>query len=162
MLIKSFWLLPLLGLPAPYATESATRRSHVTRWPAGKMPTAPAGFAVPKYAGRFDSPRWLYVAPNGDVLVAESTTIPTTIKKVAADLKLDPSQSLEPTSTNRIRLLRSTDNDGRPEIRTALLKGLNHPLGMLAQLVRAVWPIAREQLRRTIEEQGGPFFLLLV
>ena len=81
---------------------------------------------------------------------------------MAADLKLDPSQSLEPTSTNRIRLLRSTDNDGRPEIRTALLKGPNHPLGMLAQLVRAVWPMAREQLRRTIEEQGGPFFLLLV
>ena len=94
--------------------------------------------------------------------MVESTAIPTTIKKVAADLKLDPSQSLEPTSTNRIRLLRSTDNDGRPEIRTALLEGLNHPLGMLAQLVRAVWPIAREQLRRTIEEQGGPFFLLLV
>ena len=63
---------------------------------------------------------------------------------MAADLKLDPSQSLEPTST---------DNDDRPEIRTALLEGLNHPLGMLAQLMRAVWPIAREQLRRTIEEQ---------
>ena len=63
---------------------------------------------------------------------------------MAADLKLDPSQSLEPTST---------DNDDRPEIRTALLEGRNHPLGMLVQLVRAVWPIAREQLWRTIEEQ---------
>ena len=78
------------------------------------------------------------------------------------DLKLDPSKSLKPTSANRITLLRDTDNDDRPEIRTALLEGLNQPLGMLAQLVRAVWPIVREQLRRTIEEQGGPFFLLLV
>ena len=123
----------------------------------------PAGFAVPEYAGRFDNPRWLYVAPNGDVLVGESATIPTTIKrKVAADLKLDPSKSLKPTSANRITLLRETDNDGRPEIRTALLDSLNQPLGMLAQLVRAIWPIAREQLRRIIEDQGGPFSLLLV
>ena len=81
---------------------------------------------------------------------------------MAADLKLDPSQSLKSTSTNRITLLRDTDNNGRLEIHTALLEGLNQPLGMLAQLVRAVWPVAREQLRRTTEEQGGPFFLLLV
>ena len=32
---------------------------------------------------------------------------------------------------------------------------------MLAQLVRASRPIAREQLRRTSEEQGGQFSLLL-
>ena len=46
-----------LYLLAPYTTESATRRGHVTGWPAGKTPTAPAGFAVAEYPDRFDSPR---------------------------------------------------------------------------------------------------------
>ncbi|MBW3127214.1 hypothetical protein [Hymenobacter profundi] len=32
---------------------------------------------------------------------------------------------------------------------------------VLAQLVRAVRPVAREQLRRTSEDQGGQFSLLL-
>ncbi|HEX8658168.1 MAG TPA: sorbosone dehydrogenase family protein [Hymenobacter sp.] len=121
-----------LNLPTPYATESTTRRSHVTGWPAGKTPTAPAGFAVAEFAGRLESPRWLYVAPNGDVLVAESNTVPRTVKKkVAAALKLDPSKSLKSTSANRITLLRDADHDGRPEVRTVLLEGLNQPLGML-------------------------------
>ena len=121
-----------VDLPAPYATESATRRSRVTGWPAGKTPTAPADFAVAEYAGRFDSPRWLYVAPNGDVLVAESNTVPKSLKyRVAAALNLDPSKSLKSTSANRITLLRDADGDGRPEVRTVLLEGLNQPLGML-------------------------------
>ncbi|MCC2548501.1 sorbosone dehydrogenase family protein [Hymenobacter sp. BT175] len=119
-----------LDLPTPYATESATRRSHVTGWPADKTPTAPAGFAVAEFAGSLDSPRWVYVAPNGDVLVAESNTVPKTVKKkVAAALKLDPSKAIKSTSANRITLLR--DADGRPEVRTVLLSGLNQPLGML-------------------------------
>ena len=121
-----------LNLPAPYATKSATRRSRVTGWPAGKTPTTPAGFAVAEFAGRLESPRWLYVTPNGDVLVAESNTVPNTVKqKVAAALKLDPSKSLKSTSANRITLLRDADGDGRPEVRTVLLAGLNQPLGML-------------------------------
>ena len=33
---------------------------------------------------------------------------------------------------------------------------------VLAQLVRAVRPVAREQLRRTCEDQSGQFSLLLV
>ncbi|MBF9223154.1 PQQ-dependent sugar dehydrogenase [Hymenobacter ruricola] len=119
-------------LPAPYASKSVTHRVDIVPWPAGKTPVAPAGFTVAEYAGRFDSPRWMYVAPNGDVLVAEASTIPMTMtKKVAAELKLDKSRSLRDHSANRITLLRDTDHDGRPDVRTTFLAGLSQPFGML-------------------------------
>ncbi|MDQ2794763.1 MAG: sorbosone dehydrogenase family protein [Bacteroidota bacterium] len=119
-------------LPAPYATKSVSNRVSIQPWPAGQTPTAPAGFTVTEYAGQFDSPRWLYVLPNGDVLVAEASTIPMSLKlKVAAKLKLDSSRSLRDHSANRITLLRDTNHDGRPDLRTTFLAGLNQPFGML-------------------------------
>lgn len=121
-----------LSLPEPYATESKTKRSKVIGWPAGKMPTAPAGFVVTKYAADLVSPRNTYVLPNGDVLVAESNTVPTDTKeKVVAQLKLDPSRSMRASSANRITLLRDADKNGSPETRTTFLSGLNQPFGML-------------------------------
>ncbi|RZK46951.1 MAG: hypothetical protein EOO59_18500 [Hymenobacter sp.] len=60
-------------LPAPYATKSVTKRVDIIDWPAGQTPTAPAGFTVTEFAGNLHSPRWAYVAPNGDVFVAEAT-----------------------------------------------------------------------------------------
>ncbi|MFD2718049.1 PQQ-dependent sugar dehydrogenase [Hymenobacter monticola] len=119
-------------LPAPYVTKSVTHRVDIEPWPAGRTPTAPAGFTVAEYAGKFQSPRWMYVAPNGDVLVAEANTIPTTMtKKVAAELKLDKSRSLRDESANRITLLRDTNKDGKPDVRTTFLEGLSQPFGML-------------------------------
>ncbi|MDO7853599.1 PQQ-dependent sugar dehydrogenase [Hymenobacter convexus] len=119
-------------LPAPYVTKSVTHRVEIQPWPAGRTPTAPAGFTVAEYAGKFDSPRWLYVAPNGDVLVAEASTVPTTMtKKVAAELKLDKSRSLRDHSANRITLLRDTNHDGKPDLRTTFVSGLSQPFGML-------------------------------
>ena len=119
-------------LPAPYATESVSNRVSVVGWPAGKTPTAPAGFAVTEYAGQMDSPRWLYVAPNGDVLVAESSTLPKSVPlKVVAQLKLDKSRSLRSASANRITLFRDTNHDGRPDLRTTFLANLRQPFGML-------------------------------
>ncbi|WP_226163778.1 PQQ-dependent sugar dehydrogenase [Hymenobacter terricola] len=119
-------------LPAPYATKSVTNRVNIVPWPAGKTPTAPAGFAVAEYAGNMDSPRWIYVAPNGDVLVAEASTIPMTMtNKVAAELKLDKSRSLRDHSANRITLFRDTNKDGKPDLRTTFLANLRQPFGML-------------------------------
>jgi glucose/arabinose dehydrogenase len=119
-------------LPAPYATKSVTNRVNIQPWPAGKAPAAPVGFTVAEYAGKLDSPRWLYVAPNGDVLVAEASTIPMSMtKKVAAELKLDKSRSLRDHSANRITLLRDTNHDGTPDLRTTFLANLSQPFGML-------------------------------
>ncbi|WP_046244265.1 PQQ-dependent sugar dehydrogenase [Hymenobacter terrenus] len=122
----------VVNLPAPYATKSVTKRVDILPWPAGKTPTAPAGFSVTEYAGQLESPRWIYVAPNGDVLVAEASTIPMTMtKKVAAELKLDKSRSLRSRSANRITLFQDANKDGKPDIRTTFLANLSQPFGML-------------------------------
>src|ERR1700761_508623 len=39
----------------------------------GETPTAAPGLAVEAFAKDLKHPRWLYVLPNGDVLVAESS-----------------------------------------------------------------------------------------
>ena len=41
-------------------------------WPSGSGPAPAAGLAVNAFATALDHPRWLYVLPNGDVLVAET------------------------------------------------------------------------------------------
>ena len=41
-------------------------------WPAGTTPTPAQGLEVKAFADGLDHPRWLYVLPNGDVLVAET------------------------------------------------------------------------------------------
>jgi len=45
-------------------------------WPAGDRPTPAAGLAVKAFAEALDHPRWIYVLPNGDILVAESNAPP--------------------------------------------------------------------------------------
>ena len=45
-------------------------------WPAGAKPMAAAGTTVTAFATGLDHPRWLYVLPNGDVLVAETNAPP--------------------------------------------------------------------------------------
>jgi glucose/arabinose dehydrogenase len=42
-------------------------------WPAGSRPMTAAGTQVSAFAAGLDHPRWIYVLPNGDVLVAESS-----------------------------------------------------------------------------------------
>lgn len=66
---------PSPNLPAPSASELVVNFSTVIGWPEGKTPIAPKGFVVRGYADGLISPRWPYVLPNGDVLVAESSTI---------------------------------------------------------------------------------------
>ncbi len=112
-------------LPAPYATPSVRNNSKEIGWPVGKTPIAPAGFTVTAFAENLDNPRWIYVAPNGDVFVAMANTISDGFTKTASLEK--PSK----TSSNTILLLRDKDGDGVPETKTIFLTGLNRPLGML-------------------------------
>jgi glucose/arabinose dehydrogenase len=42
--------------------------------PTGFLPSAPPGFRVTAFATEFKTPRWLAVAPNGDLFVADSGT----------------------------------------------------------------------------------------
>lgn len=121
-----------LNLPAPYITKSVKNYSKVVGWTDGKTPTAPAGFTVTEFARDLRSPRWIYVAPNGDVFVAESNTEPKTVKKKVTAVVTGQSKS-QPSgeSANRITLLRDTNKDGKPELRETFLTGLNQPFGML-------------------------------
>jgi glucose/arabinose dehydrogenase len=121
-------------LPPPNATKSATNFSKVTGWQDGNMPVAPKGFRVSQYATGFQNPRWMYVAPNGDVLVAESNSNYTLIEKAGAILKgVNKADDLT-RSADRIVLLRDNNKDGIPDQKDTLLmeaNGLNQPFGML-------------------------------
>jgi glucose/arabinose dehydrogenase len=103
-------------------------------WPEGATPSAAAGLAVAEFATGLDHPRWLYVLPNGDVLVAESNApakpkgqgglkgkvINAVMKRAGAGVP----------SANRITLLRDANGDGVVETRSVFLQGLNSPFGM--------------------------------
>ena len=120
-----------LYLPKPYATKSATNFTKVLGWHNGRTPVAPSGFTVTKFADNFINPRNIYIAPNGDILVSEANTELPPVLKLGADiLGVNKAERLD-KSANRITLLRDTNKDGIPDLRTTFLSGLNQPFGML-------------------------------
>jgi len=48
--------------------------AKVAPWSAGEHPKVPDGFEITRFAEGLDHPRWVHVLPNGDVLVAESSS----------------------------------------------------------------------------------------
>ena len=103
-------------------------------WPSSAAPRAAAGTRVAAFAAGLDHPRWLFVLPNGDVLVAETNAPPkpegsTGFKEWLAGLVMKRAGAGVP-SANRITLLRDADGDGVAEVRSVLLSGLNSPFGM--------------------------------
>ena len=103
-------------------------------WPAGSKPVAAAGMAVQAFAAGLDHPRWLYVLPNGDVLVAETNAPPKPedgkgIKGAVMKAAMKRAGAAVP-SANRISLLRDADGDGIAETRSVFMSGLNSPFGM--------------------------------
>jgi len=122
-------------LPAPNPTLIPTVNiAQAVGWPANAKPVATPGLTVNAFAAGFDHPRWLYVLPNGDVLVAE-TNAPAKpedgqgIKGWIMQWALNKAGAGEP-SANRITLLRDADHDGVAETRTVFIAGLNSPFGM--------------------------------
>jgi glucose/arabinose dehydrogenase len=116
-------------LPAPYATASVKKFSKALGWKDGQKPTAPEGFVVEKFADKLENPRWIYVLPNGDVLVAEAGT-KGALKSAAAFVSGNSKSRLSSGSADQITLFRDTDKDGMPDVRDVFLEGLNQPLGM--------------------------------
>ncbi|HSF38178.1 MAG TPA: sorbosone dehydrogenase family protein [Thermoanaerobaculia bacterium] len=103
-------------------------------WPEGAKPVAAEGTAVAAFAEELEHPRWLYVLPNGDVLVAETNAPPRPkdnkgIKGFFFKLFQKKAGGAVP-SANRITLLRDADGDGAAETRSVFLSGLNSPFGM--------------------------------
>ena len=92
-------------LPAPYATRSAYNQAIQVDRPAGMPLKVPAGFKVTLFAENLSHPRNLLVAPNGDVIVAES-------------------------NAGRITILRDSDGDGRAETVIVYAGGISRPFGL--------------------------------
>ncbi|WP_256830081.1 sorbosone dehydrogenase family protein [Pseudomonas sp. Pse1] len=126
---------PSPELPAPNKTLLPTVNiAPAVGWSDGAKPTAAPGTQVAAFAEGLDHPRWLYVLPNGDVLVAETNAPP----------KPDDSKGLRGwvmkrvmgragatvPSANRITLLRDSNHDGVAETKTTFIENLNSPFGM--------------------------------
>lgn len=109
--------------------------ADATGWPRGAMPTPAAGLSVNELAGGLQHPRWLYVLPNGDVLVAETDSPGTDaghdggIKGFFQKMLMKKAGSGK-GSADRITLLRDSNGDGIAEQRSVLLSGLRSPFGM--------------------------------
>ena len=122
-------------LPPPKRTLIPTVKiAKATGWPAGEAPRPAAGLRVNAFANGLDHPRWVYVLPNGDVLVAE-TNAPErprdddSLKAKIMDKAMAYAGAATP-SANRITLLRDADGDGVAETRTVFLDKLVSPFGM--------------------------------
>lgn len=127
---------PRPELPAPNPTLIPTvNTAKAVGWADAGLPTPASGLAVTAYARGLDHPRWLYVLPNGDVLVAESNAPPKPaeasggIKDWAAGIVMKRAGARTP-SANRITLLRGLTPDGAAQTRSVFLEGLNSPFGM--------------------------------
>jgi glucose/arabinose dehydrogenase len=123
------------ALPEPRQTLIPTVKVAPAKgWLAGVTPKAAQGAQVSAFASGLEHPRWVYVLPNGDVLVAE-TAAPERpaegkgIKGRVMSSYMKKAGSAVP-SANRITLFRDADGDGVPELRQVFLEGLNSPFGM--------------------------------
>ncbi len=92
-------------LPLPYATKSSANSPNKVSPPQGFLPTVPAGFKVNVFATGFKRPRWLIVAPNNDIFLAD-------------------------TGAGEIIILRDPQNTGGAQSRETFVTGLTRPFGI--------------------------------
>lgn len=124
--------------PEPVLPEPRSRLiplvniARVARWEEGTAPIAADGLVVNAFATGLDHPRWLYVLPNGDVLVAETNAQPKKPKGIVGRVEkmVMARAGAGVASADRISLLRDADGDGIGETRTVFLSGLTSPFGM--------------------------------
>jgi glucose/arabinose dehydrogenase len=93
-------------LPKPFATKSAGNAPDDIKRPDGFLPSVPNGFQVNVYAENFKTPRWLFVAPSGDLFVAES-------------------------GAGRVEILRDPKQTGSAQERETFASGLRYPFGIV-------------------------------
>ncbi|MEG6507939.1 sorbosone dehydrogenase family protein [Methyloligella sp. 2.7D] len=128
-------------LPAPTKSFIPTvNLAKAQGWPDGVVPTPAEGMQVNAFAEGLEHPRWLYVLPNGDVLVAETNApeqpednsgggLMGKIRSIVARIAMR-SAGAEVQSPDRIVLLRDADGDGVAETKSVFLKDLHSPFGM--------------------------------
>ncbi len=126
---------PAPELVAPKLTlVPVVRPARADGWSDGKMPSPASGLEISEFVGGLDHPRWLYVLPNGDVLVAESNApegsgLCSELKNMAASVVLKYGGARAP-SADRISLHRDTDGDGVADESHVFADDLYSPFGM--------------------------------
>lgn len=97
-----------------------------------ETPRAPEGFVVTALATDLRIPRQMLVLPNGDILVAEGRGggAPALRPKDVIAGVIKKQGNTKVNGGDRITLLRDADNDGRAEVRTVFIDGLNAPYGL--------------------------------
>src|SRR5690606_21516395 len=115
--------------PETFPTMNVPEATH---WPAGQAPVAADGLAVQRFAEGLDHPRSIFVLPNDDVLVAEAQSPPRDTSGIEGKVmsSLMSKAGAGGKSANRITLLRDADGDGKAEVKSAYITGLNSPYGM--------------------------------
>jgi len=126
---------PAPRLPSPNKTLLPTIHiAPAQGWSDGSRPVPGSGITVSAFASGLDHPRWLYVLPNGDVLVAETNAPakPDDNKGVRGYVQKQAMKvaGAATPSANRITLLRGLREDGTAELKTVFLENLNSPFGM--------------------------------
>src|SRR5262249_44761584 len=95
-------------LPRPYATPSPDNSADLIDRPSKPPFRLPPGFSVKAFASGLIGPRWMAVAPNGDV----SRTCPR---------------------LGQVLLLRDSNGDGTADVKTIYATGFKRPHGLAVQ-----------------------------
>ena len=123
---------PVIPAAKPQGAIPTLKMPTAKGWADGQKPVAAPGLKVNAFASGLRHPRWIYVLPNGDVLVAEAKTVPGPVRNVfgyAIQATMRRAGALG-ASANRITLLRDRDGDGVAETSEIFMEGLNQPFGM--------------------------------
>jgi glucose/arabinose dehydrogenase len=120
---------PTLVEPVPQ-TVPTTKTATPVGWAEGAAPTVAEGFTVTRFAEGMTHPRWMYILPNGDMLVSQSATKASTgLSNIAANIVMKSVGAIAP-SPNDIVLLRDTNGDGVADKSSVFIAGLTQPFGM--------------------------------
>lgn len=104
-LVPTHYAVSADTLPAPGTTFPADKKYVVIGRPAGAVLQVPKGFAISAFASQLPNPRWMLVAPNGDVFLAGS-------------------------DANRVLLLRDPGGSGRAQQVSVYADGFAYPHGL--------------------------------
>ena len=109
---------PQLPPPADEGYIPVVNIAPAVGWAEGETPVVAAGMRVSVFADKLDHPRWIYVLPDGDVLVAETNAPERPLREELLGVKgwvmgkvMKRAGAAVP-SANRITLLRDSDRDG--------------------------------------------------
>jgi glucose/arabinose dehydrogenase len=123
---------PVIPAAKPQGRMPTLKMPTAQGWAPGQVPAAAPGLKVNAFATGLKHPRWIYVLPNRDVLVAEASNVERPARDIFdyAMVSTMKRAAAMGVSANRITLLRDADGDGVAEIQEVFMEGLNQPFGM--------------------------------